>query len=136
MPEASVVVQQYAQTTHADRLVALIRMGDRIVLIVRSRSSSLSAARLASRFGGGGHATAASAVVRDRTLIEALCGSDILSFWRTLREVGNRYNVCGLSPLALLLEILPGRTGRQWDYEMWMEGRTQSAVSFAAIGFD
>jgi tRNA nucleotidyltransferase (CCA-adding enzyme) len=71
VPEASVVVQQYAQTTHADRLVALIRMGDRIVLIVRSRSSNLSAAKLAARFGGGGHASAASAVVRDRTLIEA-----------------------------------------------------------------
>jgi tRNA nucleotidyltransferase (CCA-adding enzyme) len=71
VPEASVVVQQYAQTTHADRLVALIRMGDRIVLIARSRSTSLSAAKLAARFGGGGHASAASAVIRDRTLIEA-----------------------------------------------------------------
>lgn len=69
--DASIVVQQYAQTTHAERVVALVRMEDRIVLIVRSRRGDLHAARLASRFGGGGHSAAASAVIRHRTLIEA-----------------------------------------------------------------
>jgi tRNA nucleotidyltransferase (CCA-adding enzyme) len=69
--DASIVVQQYAQTTHAERVVVLIRMDDRIVLIVRSRRGDLHAARLASRFGGGGHGAAASAVIHHRTLIEA-----------------------------------------------------------------
>jgi tRNA nucleotidyltransferase (CCA-adding enzyme) len=71
VPEASVVVQQYVQAADADRMAALIRMEDRIVLIVRSRQGDLDASRLAAAFGGGGHPSAASAVLRGRTLIEA-----------------------------------------------------------------
>jgi len=69
--EASVVIQQYTQTTGAPRVVALLRMQDRIVMIVRSRTDDFDAAGVASVFGGGGHATAASAVIRNKTLIEA-----------------------------------------------------------------
>ena len=71
VPEASVVVQQYVQATEAERMAALIRMDDRIVLIVRSRATDLDASRLAAAFGGGGHPQAASAVLRGLTLIEA-----------------------------------------------------------------
>jgi tRNA nucleotidyltransferase (CCA-adding enzyme) len=71
VPEASVVIQQYTQATGAPRVVALLRMQDRIVMIVRSRADDFDAAAVASVFGGGGHATAASAVIRNKTLIEA-----------------------------------------------------------------
>lgn len=71
VPEASVVVQLYVQATAAERMAALIRMEDRIVLIVRSRTADLNASRVAAAFGGGGHPPAASAVLRGVTLIEA-----------------------------------------------------------------
>jgi len=71
VPDASVVVQQYVQTTGIQRFAGLFRMEDRIFLIVRSRSRDLDASRVAAIFGGGGHATAAAAVVHGKTLIEA-----------------------------------------------------------------
>jgi tRNA nucleotidyltransferase (CCA-adding enzyme) len=69
--EASVVVQQYVQATGVERAVFLIRMNDRIVLISRSRVPDFDASRVAMPFGGGGHSVAASAILRERTLIEA-----------------------------------------------------------------
>ena len=71
VPDASVVVQQYVQATGCARFAALLRMEDRIFLIVRSRSRDLDAAAFAARFGGGGHPAAASAVLHGRTLNEA-----------------------------------------------------------------
>ncbi len=75
VPEASVVVQQFIQAAAIDRMAALIRMEDRIVLIVRSRAPDLDASRLAAVFGGGGHPSAASAILHGATLIE---GKDAL----------------------------------------------------------
>ncbi len=71
VPEASVVIQQFTHTTGARRVVALLRMDDRIVLIARSRAEDFDASRVAIAFGGGGHPTAAAAVIRGKTLIEA-----------------------------------------------------------------
>ncbi len=71
VPEAARIVQDLGDILSARRLVALIRMEDRVILIARSRARDFDAARLAARFGGGGHAVAASAVLRGRTLAEA-----------------------------------------------------------------
>ncbi len=71
----------------------------------------------------------------DRRLIEALGRGDVDAFWAESRRVADRFNVCGFSALASLLEILPGAEGRLLDYDFWKEEPTQSAVSFAALVF-
>lgn len=69
----------------------------------------------------------------DRTLLDALCRGDIEALWAESRRVGDRYNVCGFSTMASLLEIIPGAKGHCLDYDFWREESTQSAVSFAAV---
>jgi hypothetical protein len=66
-------------------------------------------------------------------LIKALRKGDIRSFWSESRRARDRYNVCGLSALATVLEFLPDIEGDCLDYEFWQEQPTQSAVSYAAV---
>ncbi len=68
----------------------------------------------------------------DRQLLAALCRGSAEELWAEGRRVEDRFNVCGLSTLAVLLEILPGVTGQVLGYEIWHEAPTRSAVSFAA----
>lgn len=53
-----------------DILFAIGRMDDRIQIVARSRSHAVNVGAVCSAFGGGGHAYAASASVRDKTLSE------------------------------------------------------------------
>jgi len=52
-------------------LFALLCMGERTYLIARSRIPEVNVGAIARSFGGGGHASAASATVREMTLFEA-----------------------------------------------------------------
>jgi len=85
-----------------------------------------------------GHAQPASALIakaedHDRVLIDSICQGDVRRFWDTVKQVGNRFNVCGFSALACLMEIFPEARGECLDYAVWREEPTQSAVSFAGI---
>jgi AmmeMemoRadiSam system protein B len=85
-----------------------------------------------------GHREAAASLLleartHDRALIAALTAGDVSAFWRESRKVADRYNVCGFSTLAALLDAFPKMRGRLLDYEFWREEATQSAVSYAAI---
>jgi AmmeMemoRadiSam system protein B len=71
----------------------------------------------------------------DRCLTDAICDGDVEAFWSEAQKQNNRYNVCGLSTLALLLELISGKKGHMLGYDFWMEDDTQSAVSYAAIAF-
>jgi AmmeMemoRadiSam system protein B len=87
-----------------------------------------------------GHRERASSVLpeakkHDQALIAALVAADSRAFWAESRKTGDRYNVCGFSTLASLLDALPGVKGRLLDYESWKEEATQSAVSYAAVVF-
>jgi tRNA nucleotidyltransferase (CCA-adding enzyme) len=55
-----------------DALFVLVRSGDRIVMVGRSRSDKVDVSRILYYFGGGGHPYAASAIVKDITLNEAI----------------------------------------------------------------
>ena len=57
-----------------DILFAIGRMHDRIQIVARSRSHAVNVGAVCSAFGGGGHAYAASASVRDKTLSEVRDG--------------------------------------------------------------
>ena len=51
-----------------DVLFALGRMADRVLIVARSRKDAINVGQICSAFGGGGHAYAASATVRDKTM--------------------------------------------------------------------
>jgi tRNA nucleotidyltransferase (CCA-adding enzyme) len=55
-----------------EAIILVIRMGERLILVGRSRRSEVPMGDILAEFGGGGHAQAASATVRDLTLIQVL----------------------------------------------------------------
>ncbi len=71
----------------------------------------------------------------DQSLLEHLSRLDADSFWDESRSVRDRFNVCGFSALACLLEVLPECRGEILHYEIWHEAPTRSAVSFASAVF-
>ena len=71
----------------------------------------------------------------DRRLLDAITVLRADQFWEESIRVQDQYHVCGFSALACMLEILPPCQGRILDYQLWHEGPTQSAVSFAAAVF-
>ena len=87
-----------------------------------------------------GHDMPASAIIpeserHDKHLLHCLCSMDADGFWSESEQIKDRYNVCGFSALACLLEILPPRQGHLLGYEIYREDATRSAVSFAAAVF-
>ena len=67
----AVLVHKLKDMQNLDVVFALARMDDRIYLVARSRVPEVNVASVVSHFGGGGHPTAASASIRDLTLIQA-----------------------------------------------------------------
>ncbi|MEG2172177.1 MAG: CBS domain-containing protein [Desulfovibrionaceae bacterium] len=53
---------------HFDVLFALGRMEDRVLVVARSRKGAINVGQVCTFLGGGGHAYAASATVRDKTM--------------------------------------------------------------------
>ncbi len=66
----ALLVHKLKDINNLDVVFALARMEDRIYLVARSRMPHVNAGAIARQFGGGGHATAASATIRDLTLIQ------------------------------------------------------------------
>ena len=67
----SLIVRRFMVMENLECLFALVCMEGRIYLIARSRIPEINTATIARDFNGGGHPSAASATVRDMTLIEA-----------------------------------------------------------------
>lgn len=67
----ALIVRRFMMMENIDTLFALVSMAGRIYLIARSRIPDVNVGAIARDLGGGGHATAASATVKDMTLIEA-----------------------------------------------------------------
>lgn len=67
----AVIVQRLMVMENIDVLFALISMGERTYLIARSRIPEINVGTIAREFGGGGHASAASATIREMTIAEA-----------------------------------------------------------------
>lgn len=66
----AVLVHKLKDAENLDVIFALARMDDRIYLVARSRIPEVNVASVVAHFGGGGHPTAASASIRDLTLIQ------------------------------------------------------------------
>ncbi len=69
--EFSLIVRRFVQMENLNVLFALAAMGEKVYLICRSRIPEVNVASIALEFHGGGHASAASATIKDMTLIEA-----------------------------------------------------------------
>jgi tRNA nucleotidyltransferase (CCA-adding enzyme) len=69
--EFSLIVRRFMIMENLNCLFSLAAMGDKTYLIARSRIPEVNVGEIALDFGGGGHASAASATVHDMTLIEA-----------------------------------------------------------------
>lgn len=71
-----------------EAIILVIRMGERLILVGRSRRSEVPMGDILAEFGGGGHPQAASATVKDLTLIQVLemlpviLARHVTSFWR------------------------------------------------------
>ncbi|MBN1625585.1 MAG: AmmeMemoRadiSam system protein B, partial [Deltaproteobacteria bacterium] len=71
----------------------------------------------------------------DRRLLKYLSVLDADCFWEESIKVNDRFNVCGFSALACLLEVIPLCRGEVLDYQVWHEEATRSAVGFAGVVF-
>lgn len=69
--EFALIVRRFMAMENLNVLFALISMAGRIYLIARSRIADVNVGTIARDFDGGGHATAASATLKDLTLHEA-----------------------------------------------------------------
>ena len=71
MDDFAVLVRRMMDMENLDVVFALVCMGDRLYLIGRSRIPEVNVGVIVRDFGGGGHASAASATIRNKTLFEA-----------------------------------------------------------------
>lgn len=69
--EFAILIRRLMVMENINVLFGLIGMGERMYLIARSRIPEVNVGRIAREFGGGGHASAAAATIRDMTLFEA-----------------------------------------------------------------
>ncbi len=77
------------------------------------------------------HSLMSSAKIHDLNLLTALIKRDGDGFWKESISVKDRYNVCGFSALATLLEVVDYTGGEILEYEINIESPTRSGVGFA-----
>lgn len=68
--EFALLVRRFMTMENLDVLFALAAMDDRIYIIGRSRLPEVNVGTITMQFGGGGHASAASASLKDRSLVQ------------------------------------------------------------------
>lgn len=66
----AVIVHKFRDIENLNVVFALARMEDKVYMVARSRVPEVNVGEIAAYFGGGGHASAASATIRDKTIIE------------------------------------------------------------------
>ena len=71
VPEAALLTRKLQDLQDASFLVSIVRMKNRLQVVFRNRFDHLDAGAIAGELGGGGHARAASAVMKDVSLDDA-----------------------------------------------------------------
>ncbi len=66
----AVLVHKFMEMENLNVIIALAQMEDKIYLVARSRVEEVNAAEIALAFGGGGHPQAASATIKNKTVIQ------------------------------------------------------------------
>lgn len=70
VPDFALLVHKLMDMEDIQIVYALGRMGDRIHVVARSKNADVNVGAICAAMGGGGHAAAASATVKDKTLAE------------------------------------------------------------------
>jgi len=70
VPDFALLIHKLVDMENIKVVFALGRMADRIHVVARSRNPDVNVGRICSSMGGGGHAVAASATIKDKTLAE------------------------------------------------------------------
>ncbi len=86
VPDFAVLVHRFMEMESLKVVFALAQMENRIFLVARSRVDTVDAGEIASALGGGGHPEAASATIKDQTLVQAERSLDALLSSRTRRR--------------------------------------------------
>ncbi|MBI5745866.1 MAG: CBS domain-containing protein [Nitrospirae bacterium] len=68
--EMASVVHKLRDMENIDVLFAIVNMADTVQMVARSRREEIDVGEIASEFGGGGHRNAASASIKDLTIIQ------------------------------------------------------------------
>lgn len=68
--ELASVVHKLRDMENIDVLFAIVNMEDTVQMVARSRKEEIDVGEIASEFGGGGHRNAASASIKDLTMIQ------------------------------------------------------------------
>ena len=71
VPDLANLAHKMKDMESLDALFLVVQMGDKTNMIARCRIPQVNAGRVLGEFGGGGHATAASAAVKDMTYLQA-----------------------------------------------------------------
>ncbi|MBF0525292.1 MAG: CBS domain-containing protein [Deltaproteobacteria bacterium] len=66
----ALLAHKFIDMENINVLFALARMEDRVYMVARSRISEVNVGEIAMTFGGGGHPTAASAAIKNETLLQ------------------------------------------------------------------
>lgn len=117
--EISTLAQQLMQLYDPAALFLLVQMGSQIELVARSKSDSIDVAEIARAFGGGGHATAAAALIHSRGLktqhkkLLALL-QDKIHPARTVQDIMS-YGVRVLAPDMSIAQA--AEQARRWGHE-------------------
>jgi tRNA nucleotidyltransferase (CCA-adding enzyme) len=103
--EMALLVHKMMDMENLDALIAAVRMEDRVILVARSRLPELDVSSVADEFGGGGHPTAASASIRNLTLIQVK--EKLVAFLEKM--IGDRVNAGTImsSPVIDIPENMP-----------------------------
>lgn len=70
VPDFAFLAQKMVKMENLRAFFALARMGNKVLVVARSRNPDVDVGAIVRSMGGGGHAFAASATVRDRTLAQ------------------------------------------------------------------
>lgn len=70
--DIAVLAHKIRDMENLDVLIVAVRLEDRVFLVARSRLPEVHVGHVLAELGGGGHATAASATVRDKTLVQVM----------------------------------------------------------------
>lgn len=68
--DLALLVHKMVDMESLEVLITLVRMEDRVILVARSRLPEVNVAKICEQFGGGGHPSAASASIRELTLVQ------------------------------------------------------------------
>jgi tRNA nucleotidyltransferase (CCA-adding enzyme) len=101
----AVLVHRFMEMENLKVVFALAQMEDKIYLVARSRDDDVNVAEIALAFGGGGHPQAASASIKNKTLIQVERSLQAL-----LRNRINPRKTAGDMMSSPVIQILPEST--------------------------